>query len=681
MEKKLSLNVRKITFRKWSRKGYSLFRMLNKIVRIGVLAITYHNATAALQIEATGIINDTTNIRVNIELEEIEVGTSRIPIVFQDVARIVQVVKYNELSNRPVNSLPDILRHFHTIDIRQRGPEGIQADLSLRGGTFDQTAILLNGINITDPQTGHHNLNIPISFSNIERIEILEGPGGRVYGPSAFNGAINIITKTGQKNSFNAAYTRGNYNFSDFDLSGSIVTGKFIHNISANHKKSDGYINNTDFDVQSIFLQSVGDLKTGNIDFQMGYSNKQFGANAFYTPRFPDQYEQTRTHFTSLKYKDKSALNLTTAIYWRRHHDRFELFRYDRPAWYIGHNYHLSDVFGISLNSWVISKFGKTSFGAELRSENIWSNVLGDKLISNIKVPGENAFFNRFKTRPGFSVFAEHNIKMNNFFLSAGILAQRNTDLALKWNFYPGIDLSYSLIPELKWFASAGKSLRLPTFTDLYYSGPTNLGNPELKPEETVQFETGIKYFVTGFYSHFSLYSQKGNDLIDWVKLPGDEIWRTTNHTTLHSRGFQLFMKLDFNNLIRNNFPVSSFGAGYNYLHLKKDRTQYISYYVLDNLKHKFTVNLEHPIINNIYSSWCIIYQQRNGSYSAYIGNQVTEKEYEPFWLVDWKVTYNFKSFELFVSANNLLNVTYVDFGNIEQPGRWLKTGVKLSIQ
>jgi vitamin B12 transporter len=484
MEIKTFNSNKSLTFKRWARKGFSLFRMLKNIVRIGVLAIVYLNSSAAVLADNIPLSSDTSKISSSVELEEIEIGASRAPGIFSEAARIVTVLTREELKKKPAGSLPEALRQFQGVDIRQRGPEGIQADISIRGGSFDQTAILLNGINITDPQTGHHNLNIPISFSQIERIEILEGPAARVYGPSAFSGAINIITKPAGKNEATASYTYGNHNFNLFDAAASFQSGHFSQTFSANHSKSDGYIANTDFKIYNAFLHSTGKFQQGQLDYQLGWSARDFGANSFYTPRYPEQYEKTRTLFTAIKWRSKSLINFSPSVYWRRHHDRFELFRYEKPAWYSGHNYHLTDIFGINLNSWFRSSLGKTAAGAEIRSENIWSNVLGDRLETNIRVPGENAFFNRHKSRTSFSVFLEHSYSVGNLYLSAGLLAQRSSELNLEWQIYPGIDISYLIIPDVKIFASAGKSLRLPTFTDLYYNGPTNIGNPELKPEE-----------------------------------------------------------------------------------------------------------------------------------------------------------------------------------------------------
>jgi iron complex outermembrane receptor protein len=171
-----------LIFSKWKRKSYSLFQTLNKQVVISVLATTYLLSVPAITI---AIEQDTTEIKMEYDLAEIEVSAQRSPALYSQVARIVSVIERKEIESSPAQSVQDLLEYVAGVDVRQRGVEGVQADVSIRGGTFDQTLILLNGINITDPQTGHHNLNIPLSLSQIERIEILEGPAARVYGPNA----------------------------------------------------------------------------------------------------------------------------------------------------------------------------------------------------------------------------------------------------------------------------------------------------------------------------------------------------------------------------------------------------------------------------------------------------------------------------------------------------------------
>ena len=160
-----------LVFSKWGGKGYSLFKTLHKTVKVAVLAISYLTATPIISF---ALVQDTADVKMDFDLEEIEVSAKRAPAVYSQVARIITVLETKEIEAMPVQNVQDLLEYVSGVDVRQRGAEGVQADVSIRGGTFDQTLILLNGINITDPQTGHHNLNLPVSIEQVERIGIGE---------------------------------------------------------------------------------------------------------------------------------------------------------------------------------------------------------------------------------------------------------------------------------------------------------------------------------------------------------------------------------------------------------------------------------------------------------------------------------------------------------------------------
>ena len=100
-----------------------------------------------------------------------------------------------EIKNAPVQTIEDLLDFAINVDLRQRGEQGVQTDMSIRGGTFEQCLIMIDGVKINDPQTGHHSMIIPISLDHVKRIEIITGGSSRIFGNYAFSGAINIITK------------------------------------------------------------------------------------------------------------------------------------------------------------------------------------------------------------------------------------------------------------------------------------------------------------------------------------------------------------------------------------------------------------------------------------------------------------------------------------------------------
>ncbi len=660
-----------LTFKRWGGKAYSLFSSIKKPVRIGVLLAVY---TTVAEPELVFAQTDSSKVSMEYNLDEVQVSAQRAPVVFSQVARIVSVIGREEIEAAPVQSIQELLEYALSVDVRQRGIHGVQADISVRGGSFDQTLILLNGINISDPQTGHHALNLPVSLKNIQRIEILEGPAARVFGPNAFSGAINIITSSDEKTSLKLDLSTGQHKLADVNVSGNLNTGAWNQFIAFNRMSSDGYIDNTDFKTWNAFYQTKLDTKPGTLDFQVGRTNKAFGANSFYTATYPNQYEETKTTFASLKFETGTKIHLIPSVYWRRHQDRFELFRNNPASWYKGHNYHLTDVFGSNLNAWFASRFGKTAFGAEIRTENVWSNVLGEALTSPIPVPGESGqFFTKSYSRTTISYFAEHSINLKKLTISAGAMTNWISDLGFGWNIYPGIDASYAMNEHLKLYGSASTSLRMPTFTDLFYNGPTNLGNPDLKPEESVNYEGGLKLAFKGFTGHTGAYFRKGENLIDWVREINTEKWKTKNLTSINTTGIELNGSFSPEKIWNRAIFLTKLGINYSYSELNKGNNNVFSYYVLDNLKHKLDIEINHKIWNRLKGSWRISYQDRNGMRTA-------TEAYQPFWQVNTRIMWKTPSTEIYAMAANLFDTRYYDLGTVEQPGRWISFGISHKI-
>jgi len=659
------------TFKRWGRKSYSLFSVIKKPVRIGVLLAVY---TTVSNPEYGFAQTDTTKVSMEYNLDEVKVSAQRAPVAFSQVARIVSVIGREEIEAAPVQSIQELLEYALSVDVRQRGVHGVQADISVRGGSFDQTLILLNGINISDPQTGHHSLDLPVSLKNIQRIEILEGPAARVFGPNAFSGAINIITGSLGKTNLKVDLSAGQHQLFDANISGNLNNGSFHQFMAFNRISSDGYIDNTDFKTWNGFYQSRLDTKPGTLDFQIGHTNKAFGANSFYSATYPNQFEETKTTFASVKYETGTKLHISPSVYWRRHQDRFELFRDNPASWYKGHNYHLTDVFGSNLNAWFSSILGKTAFGAEIRTENVWSNVLGETLTKPIEVPGENGqLFTKSYSRTTISYFAEHSVYLEKLTLSGGAMTNWISDLGFGWNIYPGLDAAYSISEHYKISGSVNSTLRMPTFTDLFYSGPTNIGNPDLKPEKSVTYEGSVRINYTGFSGHAGMYYRQGKNLIDWVRENETEKWQPQNLTHINSTGFEFSGTFSPEKIWKNSFPITKFGLNYSYTTLDKEKDYFFSNYVLDNLKHKFDAELDHKIWKKLKGSWRVTYQDRNGM-------RTQTESYKPFWLVNTRIMWKTPATEIYAMASNLFNTKYYDHGPVEQPGRWISIGISHQI-
>ncbi|WP_289054784.1 TonB-dependent receptor [Carboxylicivirga marina] len=668
-----------LCFKHWNGENYAVFNSIQKVVKIGALAAVYLSVFGYQQTLAQ---TDTASISKKINLEEVEVSARRTSSVYSEVGRVLHVIPRKEIEALPVYSVQDLLKYAMNVDVRQRGPLGIQADVSIRGGSFDQVMILFNGVNVSDPQTGHLSLNLPVDIQSIERVEILEGPGARVYGPGAFSGAINFVTGTKNQDNLTVNVLGGQYGLYNASANATVKTGKLKNYVAANIASSDGYIDNTDFKNHSVFYQGQMDFGQEKLDFQLGHNDKEFGANAFYTPAYPNQFEQNKTTFASIKLTAGNKVKITPVLYWRRHQDRFELFRENPASWYTTHNYHLTDVYGGSFNAIIPSSIGKTSVGGEVRSENVWSNVLGYAMDKPIDVPGEDAQFTKSYQRTNVSTFLEHVYTYERFSISAGLLMNYNTGLGLGVDFFPGADVSYWMTDNVKLFGSVNKTLRMPTFTDLFYDGPTNIGNPNLKPEEAVTYEAGLKAVNNWFNGQASVYYRAGENLIDWGRLPGDVEYSTRNLSDVNSIGFQVQGRINFIELIGQS-PLQSIELGY--AHIDQDKTmpdEYESAYVMDYLKHKFNIGINLHLVSKLGLSINSLYQDREGEYIAYVDGSYEEvpTEYAPFWLTDLRLQWSASKYKLFVDANNVFDKEYYDLGNVAQPGRWVKAGIQLNL-
>ncbi|MBA3901016.1 MAG: TonB-dependent receptor [Bacteroidetes bacterium] len=661
--------INSLSFHQWTRKSFSVFNSLGKIIKISALPLTI----SILSIQANSL---QAQEKKEVELNELQVNEQK-KEVYSELSRVVTVIGKEEIAHLPVQNLQDLLEYAMSVDIRQRGTNGVQGDLSIRGGTFDQVMILLNGVNYTDPHTGHHNLNLPIDLESVERIEILQGPGSRVLGANAFSGAINIVTGSADKTGANLLFSGGQHAYLAQSANGTYKAKNATVFAAASHKQSNGFAENTDFDITNLFFQTRYESKyLGDINFQVGYQEKAFGANSFYTRAFPSQFEHTRTILSSIRtIKRIGKLTITPTVYHRRHHDRFELFRYDAPAWYAGHNYHQSDVAGTSLNLSYASKLGKTTAGADLRNESILSNRLGTPMENPVPVPyekgGPELQFTHNSERTNLSWFLEHTVFLKKFSASAGAMGNMNSRYGN--NSFFGADLSYHFTNAVSAYATVNQSLRLPTFTDLYYVGPTNLGNPDLKPEEAITYEMGFKYIKSNFKAHVAGYNRFGKNIIDWVRVSDQEKWQSLNHTNVNSKG----MELSAEYLFKNSF-IRNIKASYSYLDIDKESGEMLSSYVLDYMKHKVVMGLDNKIYKKISSSCRLVYQSREGQFFDF-DNHVNS-DYQAFALVDFRLYWNNQNITVFAEATNLLNSHYRDFGNVPQPGRWIKSGIAVRL-
>ncbi len=665
-----------VRFKRFSRRPYAVFMSLKVEVTIGVLSaamLTFAN------VDSVSAQTENHAKEKLYELGEVEVTGTRVPMTVSQAARMVTVLDRDDIAAVPAQSVNDLLKYAVGIDVRQRGDMGVQTDISIRGGTFDQITILLNGINICDPQTGHNAADFPVDISEIERIEVLEGPAGRVYGTSSLVGAINIVTRPDLQSGMELRAEGGSYGFFEGGGHINLTKGAFSNQFSGGFSRSDGFSRNaagrlnSDFKQAKAFYQGGYAHEKAEVRWHAGFTQKDYGANTFYSAKYDDQFEHTRKYYTAVQAETKGDVyRFKPSVYWNRSEDRFELVR-NRPET-VPFNYHRTDVYGLNLNNTLETALGKTAFGAEFRNEGVVSTTLGEPLHFPEPAPGGGEYTAGLN-RTNLSFHLEHNILLRGFTLSAGVIAVKNTGNEMNFRFYPGVDASWQFARDWKLYASFNTSLRMPTFTELYYSVNGYKADRYLKPEEMKAYEIGVKYLTPGIRGTVSLFHYRGTNLIDWIKdlsEGADAPWQSVNHAKVNTTGVEASLDVSFDEMLHRTFFIRNLTVSYAYIDQdKKSEPDVQSRYALEYLRHKVVAQANLRVWRNLNLNVSYRWQDRMGNYEQN-GEMVA---YEPYSLLDARLSWDTSFYRVYAEANNLLNRTYYDYGNIPQPGIWVRAG------
>ncbi len=616
------------------------------------------------------LFNSNTLIGQNIlekNIEEVIVISNRSQ--YNKEFKIVHTIDSEEIKNSSNQTIADILEFAINVDNRQRGGQGIQSDISIRGGSFEQTLVLLNGIKLNDPQTGHHNLNLPISPELIDRIEITTGGASRIYGNYAYCGVINIITKDKIENS--VILSTGQNNFNHAELNFNISKNNVDQIFHLSNKNSDGYILGTDYKLYNFYYQAKSNINDVSSTLNVGINKKDFGAYNFYSTKYPNQFEKTKTTFASLNLNKSGRLSFNNNIYWRMHDDEFILFR-ENPELY--QNFHKTNVIGLDFNIIKKTKLGTSLFGAEIVSNSIISNNLGNDLETPILIDNDN-YFTKSDNRIVTNFFIEKNLSFSRLNISTGLMLNINPNFNNE--LFPGLDVSYKINDDINFYISINKSMRTPNFTELYYTSPTNEGNTNLKAEKSLNKEFGIKLKKDIHTTTISFFERNGENLIDWILLDGDSIWRTQNLNEINTSGVEIKSRINLKKIFNSKLNHLKLVFASNKIDTISNGFR--SAYVLDHLKTNLSFSINHNLTEKLKLDWKISYQERVGDY--FDAELELNKSYEPFWLTSLRFTQSINSyFNVFIDINNLFDISYSDFGNIEQAGRWARIGLKAKI-
>lgn len=574
---------------------------------------------------------------------EVVVTAGIVPVSVSEVPRSISIIRLDDIINSPVQDLQDLLSYVPGVDVRARGLEGVQADVSIRGGSFEQTLILLDGVKLNDPQTGHHNMNLPVNMSDIERVEILKGPASSIYGPDALAGVVNFITKKGNNSELSANLTGGSFGFLNGGLSVHVPYVESDNMLSISKTKSDGYMHNTNFDITTFYYKTNVPFNEGSAKVIVGYTEKSFGANGFYTTLFPNQWEQTKTLLVSSS-ADYSfgQIKLTPKVFWRNNKDHY-LLDYTNPSFYL--NDHQTNSYGAELQSLFLTGIGSIEFGGDFNIDNINSTNLG---IHNRREGGISA---EYVTSP-----------IENFKILLNGFAYNYDDYG--WKLIPGIDLVYQFSDYFNCYTTFGKSFRIPSYTELYYNSPAQKGNSSLLPEEALTYEAGFNYNAAAISGNIGLFLRDGKNLIDWVKGVNDNFWLARNVASINTYGFD--MGLTYRPLFNDDSFVKKISLNYTYLTSNFNEPNLLSQYILDHLRHQVIIEISHSLAYEILFNWAFRYENRYN--------------FENYFITDLKLSRSYNNFNLSLSVLNLFNKSYMDLSGIPLPGRWIQAGISVKV-
>ena len=440
-----------------------------------------------------------------LSLEEIDRSVTLLP------ARVMELV---------LNSLADLLQQDPSLDLRERAPDGVQTDLSIRGANFEQTLVLLNGLRLNDAQSGHHNMDIPVPLDSVERVEVLRGSGSAMYGSDASGGVINVITAPPEGLELRLRTAVGNDGVNQQQASFSDTFGSLSEQLSFARDFSSGFM--PDRDYRNLQLASDTHLITawGPTDLTLAYMDHPFGAAGFYGD-YPS-WEDTKTWWAG--FQQALGKKTVASFAYRRHSDLYVLYR-DDPSIYTNHHADESEQMAVRRTE-TVATGTNAYYGVEALHESIVSNNLGTHARSRGAAYAAMDF--RALRRFSLSLAAREEV-------------YRNFAATLCPTIAGGVWIS----GKLKFRASASRAFRVPTYTDLYYNDPVNHGNPYLQPESSWSYESGIDWNPGGrVRAALTLFQRREHNDIDYYSTSIDGPWQALNIDRLIFTGVESSLRL-----------------------------------------------------------------------------------------------------------------------------------------
>lgn len=569
--------------------------------------------------------------------QTVVVTAAATPIELGHATRTLMVITRDQIAALPASSIADVLRLASSVDVRARGDHGVQTDFAIRGATFGQMLVLVDGVRLNDAQSGHHNGDIPVPLDAVERIEVLYGPGSALFGADAFGGTVNVITRRGADNT--AVVQGGTFGFASARGEGGFERGAVRENAAISFDRSSGFIYDREF--ETVIAHSRTSLGT-RAGLSVSFLRKAFGANNFYGGNAPSREWTNQTLVAAdRRFGNATAWSFSVNGSYRTHGDRF-VFNRERPE--LSDNRHRSHtLLGSVTASRRLGDTVSVSAGIEGGQDWIRSSNLGDHALSRGSVYGE--------WRQEVARAAQ---------VDATLRVDRYSEFGTSWS--PSIGAGWSPTDVLRLRGSVGRAYRVPTFTERYYSDPANLARPDVGPEFSWAGEVGADVFAPGgWLFQATLFRRSDRDVIDWLRPTVTDRWRTFNIRDVTTVGAEMG--------VRRTFAGGGFvQAQYTALDVEAAAVTQLSKYVLDYAPRSFTAAALVPLPGGLSVAPRLEYRRRArpSGISDYV-------------LVDTRVGRRLnRVVDLFVEGTNLFDVTYEEIAGVRMPGAAMAVGVRL---
>ncbi len=580
------------------------------------------------------------------------------PVQINDIDRSVDQLPVRDFT-QIYGSAVDFLKVEPSLDMRERAPGGMQTDVSIRGASFGQTLVLVNGLSVSDVQTGHHNMDLPLPLDSVDRIEVLRGAGSTFYGSSAIGGAVNFITAPPLASEFRLGSAVGNFGLNEQNASAAFVTKRFSQQLSFERDFSSGFI--ADRDYRSLATTSDTHIQTslGDSGILLAYSDRPFGAAQFYG-NYPS-WERTKGWLAMLHQDLGKKTELDFA--YRRHSDVFDLFR-GQP--WIYENNHVTDAWQAALRRHdQLSTNVVLSYGVEGNREDIDSTNLG------------------VRARNRGAVYVNYDMRAWKR-LSFSVGGREEVYNSTRGEFSPAASAGYWLGRGLKLRASASHAFRIPTYTDLYYQDPATSGNPLLRPESAWSYEGGLVWDRGGrAKASVTLFQRRDRNLIDYAQcmnpslsaqIPCDGKWHSLNVDNLNFTGVEASVQIRLPRANNVNFAYTG-------LHGSQDPLQALtSRYSFNQLTNSGIAAWQGKLPARVIARTRLGVAQRYCSPSSCVLGITDASRGNPYAIWDAAISRQFSYISARLGFTNLTSTRYEEIQNVVMPGRSVVFGLELVV-